>query len=118
MLNVTLDYFPTGKDWHHYMERVVEETPGLKERIEFGVEVEQLNSKDDDEHTGIHCVQIKGGGKRCARRRIFVGTGLRTKEEPYLRALGGIPYAEARKEQALNKRVCILGNGNSGMFMF
>ena len=36
MLNVTEDYFPKGKDWHRYMERVVDETPGLNERIEYG----------------------------------------------------------------------------------
>lgn len=127
MLNMTLDYFPKGKDWHRYMERVVETTPGLMERIEFGVEVEQLlppvavnpdyseaaEETETKKSDTMHCVQIKGGGKRCARRRIFVATGLQTKDEPYLRALGGIPYAEATKERAINKRVCILGNGNS-----
>lgn len=46
--------------------------------------------------------------------RIFVGTGLKMKDEPMLRALGGIPYEESTKERALHKRVCILGNGNSG----
>ena len=115
MMNVTEDYFPKGKDWHRYMERVVDETPGLKERIEYGVEVEQLIVEDGGHDNNMHCVQIKGGSKRCALRRIFVATGLRTKDEPYLRALGGIPYAEATKQQAKHKRVCILGNGNSGM---
>lgn len=114
MSNVTDDYFPRGKDWHRYMKRVVDETPGLKDRIEYEVEVERLIF--DKGGNDMHCVLVKGGGKRCARRRIFVGTGLRARDEPYLRAMGGIPYAEATKDQARHKRVCILGNGNSGMF--
>lgn len=108
MLDVTLDYFPSGRDWQRYMARVVEETPGLKERVEYGVEVEHIASD------GKPCVYLIGGEKRCARRRIFVGTGLKMKDEPLLRAIGGIPYLEATKERARNKRACILGNGNSG----
>ena len=60
MMNVTEDYFPKGKDWHRYMERVVDETPGLKERIEYGVEVEQLIVKEEGHDNNMHCVQIKG----------------------------------------------------------
>mmetsp|Transcript_35255 Transcript_35255/g.77211 ORF Transcript_35255/g.77211 Transcript_35255/m.77211 type:complete len:281 (+) Transcript_35255:150-992(+) len=108
MLDVTTDYFPTGREWHRYMDRVVHETPGLRERIEFGVDVERIASD------GTPCLYVKGGGKRCARKRVFVGTGLKLKDEPYLRAIGGIPYSEATRERAMNQRVCMLGNGNSG----
>jgi len=111
MQDVTSDYFPKGSDWHRYMNRVVRETPGLGENIEYGVEVTDIiGAKNDGD---MPCLMLSTGERRCARRRIFVGTGLRTRDEPYLRAMGGIPYAEATKAQALNKRVCILGNGNS-----
>jgi hypothetical protein len=53
--------------------------------------------------------------ERCARRRVFVGTGLREKSEPILEALfGGIPYSRMTKGAARRRRVCILGNGNAG----
>jgi hypothetical protein len=51
---------------------------------------------------------------RCAKHRVFVATGLKEKSEPYLRAIGGVPYSQVTKEKVRFKRVCIAGNGNAG----
>ena len=85
------------------MSRVVE----LAE-INFGVEVQRIDGN------GKPCVTTVDGQDRCAKRRVFVGTGLKEREEPFLQALGGIPYSQFTKEMARHRRVCILGNGNSG----
>jgi hypothetical protein len=45
---------------------------------------------------------------------FLVGTGLRPKDEPLFRAMGGIPYSDFTADMAYRSRVCILGNGNSG----
>ena len=105
MLNITEDYFPQGRDWHNYMSRVVE-LAGIN--VEHGVEVQRIDGN------GKPCVTTVDGQERCAKRRVFVGTGLKEKEEPFLQALGGIPYSQFTKEMARHRRVCILGNGNSG----
>lgn len=105
MLDVTNDYFPKGIDWQRYMARVVEEA---EINVEFGVDVARI--ADD----GTPCVVLRDGTVRCARYRVFVGTGQREKNEPYLEAMGGIPYSRMTREVAWHKRVCILGNGNAG----
>lgn len=107
MLDVTEAYFPTGTDWQHYMSEVVR-LADLK--IEYGSEVDRVVSNEQ----GKPCVIMSSGTKRCARRRIFVATGLREKEEPLLEAMGAIPYSSMTKEAARRKRVCIFGNGNAG----
>lgn len=105
MWDVTQDYFPTGEDWQEYMNRVVDDA-GIS--IEYGVEVKAIASNNQP------CVTLMDGSVRCARYRVFVGTGLREKREPYLRAIGGIPYSAVTKDLVRFKRVCILGNGNAG----
>lgn len=104
MGDVTEDYFPQGSDYQLYMKRVAEEA-NLK--VEFGVDVASLATDNTP------CVTLVDGSQRCAKHRVFVGTGLREKPEPYLRALGGIPYSNMTREMAYHRRVCILGNGNS-----
>lgn len=108
MQNITYEYFPSGQDWQRYMRRVAEEADL---NIEYGVQVESIASN------GSPCVIVRNAGttaERCARRRVFVGTGLREKSEPLLEAFGGIPYSRMTKKAALRRRVCILGNGNAG----
>jgi hypothetical protein len=106
MWDVSKDYFPTGHEWHQYMNRVVEDA-GMN--IEYGVEVKNLATDDTP------CVVLMDDSTLCAKFRVFVGTGLREKDERFLRAIGGIPYSDMTKEKAVGKRVCILGNGNAGM---
>lgn len=108
MLDITEDYFPQGIDWHRYMQQVVEMA---QLKVEYGVEVTKIVSQSNN--SPRPCVVLRDGGKRCARRRIFVGTGLREKDEPYLKAMGGIPYSSFTKDVARRRRVCILGNGNA-----
>lgn len=105
MLDFSDEYFPTGSDWQRYMASVVEEA---NINIEYGVEVARI-ARD-----GSPCVFLRDGTRRCSRRRVFIGTGLREKNEPYLKAMGGIPYSQATKQAARHRRVCILGNGNAG----
>lgn len=105
MLDVTSRYFPTGKDWQHYMARVADVA---RLRIEYGIQVERI--ADD----GTPCVTLLSGATRCANHRVFVSTGLEEKPEPLYRAMGGIPYSEMTVAQAVGRRVCILGNGNAG----
>ena len=108
MWNITQDYFPQGKDWHRYMTEVVE-LAGIK--VQHGVQVSRIFNKGSNKQP---CVKIVDGTERCANRRIFVGTGLKERPERLLRAIGGIPYSKITKEKARFRRVCILGNGNSG----
>ena len=120
MENVTDEYFPKGRDWQRYMQSVVEQS---RINIEYGVEVESITSalssyRDtpvaERKQKKLPCLKIRNEESlRCARRRVFVGTGLREKKEPLLRALGGIPYSQMTKSMAYRRRVCILGNGNS-----
>jgi hypothetical protein len=107
MLDITEEYFPTGEDWHRYMTTVAE-TAGILPNIEFNVQVDKV-AED-----GRPCVTLADGSERCAKARIFIGTGLQEKKEPYLEAIGGIPYSQMTKKLAKHKNVCILGNGNSG----
>ena len=103
--NVTDAYFPLGNDWHRYMDMVVH----LSEiNVEFGIEVDHIDAGNKP------CVYLVDGSKRCANKRVFVGTGLQPKFEPLLEAMGGIPYGSMTKELAKDKVVCILGNGNAG----
>jgi hypothetical protein len=87
------------------MNRVVEEADI---DIEFGTDVKSLATD------GTPCIVLMDGSTRCAKHRVFVGTGLREKDERYLRAIGGVRYSEMSKEMAVGKRVCIIGNGNAG----
>ena len=105
MWNITKDYFPKGIHWHHYMTSVVKEA-GI--RVEHGVEVDSIVKGD------APCVRLVDSTLRCANKRVFIGTGLKEKPEPLLRAMGGIPYSAIKKELAQDRRVCIAGNGNSG----
>lgn len=104
MWDVSHEYYPTGREWHEYMERVIKEA-GID--VEFNSEVASLA-------TDSPCVKLVDGSKRCAKYRVFVGTGLRERDERYLRAIGGIRYSDMTVEKAIGKRVCILGNGNAG----
>lgn len=110
MMDVTEEYFPTGADWQRYMSEVVR----LAElKIEYGAQVDRIVSSNDDE--GVKpCVIMSDGTERCARRRVFVATGLREKDEPLLAAMGAVPYSRMTKAAARRKRVCIFGNGNAG----
>lgn len=110
MLDFSGDYFPQGKEWHEYMNAVAQES-GIVDSTEFGVEVKSISGASD---SGLPCVELMDGSKRCARRRIFVGTGLREKEEPIFQAIGGIPYSKMTKAVARRRGVCVLGNGNAG----
>ena len=103
MMDVTEDYFPHGDDYQDYLQQVVEKA---KVQIEYNVTVE--HPTDD----GTPCVYTSTG-IRCAKHRVFMGTGLREKQEDHLRALGGIPYSKVTKTMGYHRRVCILGNGNS-----
>ncbi len=105
MWDVSHDYFPTGKDWHEYTNCVV---TNANIDIEYSAEVESLASD------GNPCVHLMDGSTRCARYRVFVGTGLKERDERYLRAIGGVRYSDMNKEMAVGKRVCILGNDNAG----
>ena len=57
-MDVTTDYFTSGRDWQRYMAHFVDEMPDLQERIELGVNVERIVSD-------APCVYIKGGGILC-----------------------------------------------------
>ncbi|CAB9500673.1 FAD-dependent oxidoreductase domain-containing protein 2 [Seminavis robusta] len=103
MRNITDEYFPQGRDWHQYMAEVVELAHF---NVEYGVTVTSISSTRP-------CVTTLTGTTHCSRQRVFVGTGLREKPEPALRAMGGIPYSQMTKALAYHKRLCILGNGNS-----
>jgi cation diffusion facilitator CzcD-associated flavoprotein CzcO len=105
MANVTRDYFPTGAAWQAYMQRVAQAS---HLRIEFGIEVAHI---DDNNRP---CVTLVDGVERCAGRRVFVGTGLREKDEAILRAMGGVPYSQVTRDMAVQRNVCIFGNGNAG----
>ena len=105
MGEVSSRYYPMGREWHDYMNRVVEEA-GIV--VEYGMEVVGF---DDNNRP---CVFLKDGGTICAKFRVFVGTGLEEKDERYLRAMGGVRYSDMELELAEGKRVCILGNGNAG----
>lgn len=107
MYDVTDEYFPKGQDFHRYMSLVAKEA-GILPNVEFNVQVDRV--LDD----GTPCVLLSTGEKRCGKKRVFVGTGLTEKKEPYLQAMGGIPYSKITKDMARRRRVCILGNGNSG----
>jgi thioredoxin reductase len=107
MMDITESYFPSGDEWQTYMSEVVRLG---NVNIEYGSHVERIESNDE----GRPCVVMSDDSKRCARRRLFVATGLREKEEPLLRAMGAIPYSQVTKSAARRKRVCIFGNGNSG----
>jgi thioredoxin reductase len=104
MLNITDRYFPRSSELQEYFARVAREA--------------QLNIVTDLNVLRIHpsrpCVVLVGEKEYCARRRVLIATGLRPKSEPVLEALGGIPYQRFRREMAYRKRVCIIGNGNSG----
>lgn len=108
MLDVTDDYFPRGRDWQRYMARAAD-AAGLD--VEFGIEVAGLAT---DGTPCVHLAPRSGGGRRCASRRVFVGTGLVEAVEPILEAMGGILYGRATLDRARRRRACILGNGNSG----
>lgn len=105
MWDVSKSYYPTGMEWHEYMNLVVD-SAGID--VEYGMEVSKLDSD------GKPCVVMKDGSTICARYRVFVGTGLQEKDERYLRAIGGVRYSDVTLEMAEGKRVCILGNGNAG----
>ena len=109
MMNITTKYFPTGDEFHKYMSEVAR----LADlRIEYGSEVHHMASASDG--SGRPCVVMANGLQRCARRRVFVGTGLREKREPLLEAMGAVHYSEITRDMAFRKRVCIFGNGNAG----
>jgi len=113
MQNVTEEFFPKGMDWHRYMTLVAKEA-GILPKIEFGVEVQQvLTNKDAQGGEEGPCLLLTNGARRCAKHRLFIGTGLKEKKQPLLEAMGAIPYSKATVEMAKKRRVCILGNGNS-----
>ncbi len=105
MWDVSQEYFPSGSDWHEYMNRVVEDA---ELDVEYGMEVASLAAN------GSPCVTLIDGTIRCANYRVFVGTGLKERDERYLRVIGGVRYSDIKKEVAVGKRVCIIGNGNAG----
>ena len=108
MWDVTREYFPTGRQWLKYMNRVVEEA-GID--IEFNTEVVGLATD------GTPCVTLADGSRQGAKYRVFVGTGLQERDERderYLRAVGGVRYSDMTRKRAAGKRVCVLGNGNAG----
>ena len=105
MRDITRDYFPQGKDWQIYMERVVKEA---NITIQYGTEISRV--ADD----GTPCVVLTDDTKRCARHRVLLGTGMKEKESPLMEAMGGIRYSQMTREAARDKVVCILGNGNAG----
>jgi len=111
MRDVLIEHFPTGQDWHEHMRRVAEMA---NLNIEYNVEVERIDSDKP-------CVYGEAGEngddagpkRRCAKRRVFVSTGLREKSERLIRAIGGIPYSQITREDCDQKIVCIMGNGNA-----
>ena len=109
MMDVTEAYFPSGDEWQEYMAAVVQMADL---NVEYNADVREIVS---DEDTGRPCVIMsKDGTKRCAQRRVFVGTGLEEKQQPLLEAMGAIYYSQVTKSDARRKRVCIFGNGNAG----
>ncbi len=104
MLDVTNDYFPRNTHVREYYERVVSGA-----RLNIVTDMEVLRT-----HPTRPCVVLRGEISYCARKRVLVATGLAPKQEPILEALGGIPYQQFRRHMAFRRRVCILGNGNSG----
>jgi len=105
MWDISQDYFPSGLDFHNYMNRVVKEA---NIDIQYGFEVASFDTKQP-------CVNLVNDTTICAKYRVFVATGLQEKDERYLEAIGGVRYSEVTKDMAVGKRVCILGNGNAGM---
>ncbi|KAL7535159.1 hypothetical protein ACHAWF_005075 [Thalassiosira exigua] len=103
--DVSRAYFPSGADFHEYMNLVLEEA-GIE--VEYNMEVASIATD------GTPCVTLTDGEEVCARRRVFVGTGLEEKDSRYLQAMGGVPYSRVTREMAELKRVCVLGNGNAG----
>ena len=106
MWDISHDYFPSGVDFHNYMNKVVKYA---NIDIQYGVEVANF---DTDRRP---CVKLVNETTICAKYRVFVATGLQEKDERYLQAIGGVRYSEVKKDMAIGKRVCILGNGNAGM---
>mmetsp|Transcript_32211 Transcript_32211/g.68164 ORF Transcript_32211/g.68164 Transcript_32211/m.68164 type:complete len:669 (+) Transcript_32211:17-2023(+) len=102
---VSQRYFPSGREFHEYMNAVVDDA-GIE--VIYGVDVGSVASD------GTPCVTLSDGTTVvCAKYRVFVATGLEERREPYLRAVGGVPYSRMTRELARNKRVCVLGNGNA-----
>jgi len=106
MWDISQDYFPSGLEFHNYMNKVVKDA---NIDIQYGVEVANF---DTDRRP---CVKLVNDTTICAKYRVFVATGLQEKDERYLQAIGAVRYSEVTKDMAVGKRVCILGNGNAGM---
>ena len=104
MHQTTKRFFPLRSDLSTYFARIVEEQ---HLHVLLGVRVSRIAPTSS-------CVVLHGGVEFCARKRVLVGTGLVPKEEPILQAMGGVPYSQFKRHFAHDRRVCILGNGNSG----
>jgi len=91
MQNVTEEFFPKGMDWHRYMTLVAKEA-GILPKIEFGVEVQQvLTNKDAQGGEEGPCLLLTNGARRCAKHRLFIGTGLKGKETAPFGSYGSNP---------------------------
>jgi hypothetical protein len=107
MQNVTSRYFPQRGELREYFERVVH-LAGL--HVALNINIIRI-------HPSRPCVVIDSSGMEvqyCARLRVLVATGLKPREEPVLKSMGGGLYSNYSREMAYRKKVCILGNGNSG----
>mmetsp|Transcript_20236 Transcript_20236/g.34564 ORF Transcript_20236/g.34564 Transcript_20236/m.34564 type:complete len:617 (-) Transcript_20236:25-1875(-) len=116
---ITDDYFPARADFQHYLKRVAQDAAL---NVLYEARVTSIESRQDvvtgQTQSGA-CVIVSSEkhdvpSRICARRRLFIGTGLRERDESIREALGGVRYSRFKPQMARHKRVCIAGNGNSG----
>ena len=99
-------YFPLRSEYRAYLNHVV---AAEALNVRFNVDVARLLAGD-----GGPCVVLApSGDKVCARRRIFVATGLQPIPRPRLDAMGVVNYTAFNRSMVDGERVCIFGNGNS-----
>ena len=102
--NVTKRFFPQRAEFHAYLNAIA---AGLN--VVFSTEVVELRPGP--------CVLLSSGESKCAKHRIFVGTGLEPRPWPELERAGSTPYARFNASMVAGEKVCIFGNGNAAWEM-
>lgn len=102
--NFSTRFFPLRSEFHDYLNAVAATL-----RVEYSTEVLQILDGP--------CVLLSGSRRECARRRVFIGTGLEPVPRPNLERNGVVPYTKFDAAMVDGEKVCILGNGNSAWEM-
>jgi hypothetical protein len=102
--NVSKRYFPHRSDYHAYLNAVAATL-----NVEYETKVARLVDGP--------CVLLARGAHKCARHRVFVGTGTEEIAWPALESAGSVPYGRFNVSTVEGEDVCILGNGNSAWEM-